>query len=68
MTIENITGPSQMSPGAIVDVGPISTGTITSEPGFVQGVLNGTFVNGADVLRIDPTAKAVGLDFRSVIM
>ncbi len=53
--------------GAINSVGPISTGTIKSEPGFGQVPLNGTFVNGADVIRIDPTFKVAILDFRSVI-
>ena len=53
--------------GAINSVGPISTGTITSEPGFGEVPLNGTFVHGADVIRICPTGKVAVLDFRSVI-
>ena len=54
--------------GAINSVGPISTGTIKSVPGFHDEIpLNGTFVHGADVIRICPTGKVAVLDFRSVI-
>lgn len=52
---------------AVNSVGPISTGTIESEPGFGKEPFKGTFVHGADVIRIDPTGKVALLDFRSVI-
>lgn len=53
--------------GAINSVGRISTETVTSEPGFGQEPLNGTFVNGADITRIHSTGKVASRDFRSVI-